>query len=39
MTLAGGWPSFYEPVSDEAIRYIKDTSHGMQRIEIPLRKL
>lgn len=29
-----GWPSFYEPVSDEAIHYIKDTSHGMQRIEI-----
>ncbi|MEG0558184.1 MAG: peptide-methionine (R)-S-oxide reductase MsrB, partial [Comamonas sp.] len=29
-----GWPSFYEPVSAEAIRYIKDTSHGMQRIEI-----
>ncbi|EJB8473376.1 peptide-methionine (R)-S-oxide reductase MsrB [Citrobacter freundii] len=29
-----GWPSFYEPVSEEVIRYIKDTSHGMQRIEI-----
>ncbi|MEG3112058.1 peptide-methionine (R)-S-oxide reductase MsrB [Pantoea sp. T14] len=29
-----GWPSFYEPVSDEAIRYIEDDSYGMQRIEI-----
>lgn len=29
-----GWPSFYEPVSDDAIRYIEDNSHGMQRIEI-----
>ena len=29
-----GWPSFYEPVSDEAIRYLTDNSHGMQRIEI-----
>ena len=28
------WPSFYEPVSEESIRYIKDFSHGMQRIEI-----
>ena len=27
-----GWPSFYEPVSEESIRYIKDLSHGMQRI-------
>lgn len=29
-----GWPSFYEPVSEEAIRYINDYSHGMQRVEI-----
>ncbi|MCS5984381.1 peptide-methionine (R)-S-oxide reductase MsrB [Klebsiella quasipneumoniae subsp. similipneumoniae] len=29
-----GWPSFYEPVSEEAIRYLDDSSHGMQRIEI-----
>ncbi|WP_411545836.1 peptide-methionine (R)-S-oxide reductase MsrB [Klebsiella pneumoniae] len=31
-----GWPSFYEPVSAEAIRYLTDNSHGMQRIEIHL---
>ncbi|CCG87428.1 peptide-methionine (R)-S-oxide reductase MsrB [Erwinia piriflorinigrans] len=29
-----GWPSFYQPFSPEAIRYIEDDSHGMQRIEI-----
>ncbi len=34
-----GWPSFYEPVSAEAIRYLTDNSHGMQRIEIRCGKL
>lgn len=29
-----GWPSFYQPVSDEAIRYLTDHSHGMERTEI-----
>lgn len=29
-----GWPSFYEPVSETAIGYIKDFSHGMERVEI-----
>ena len=29
-----GWPSFFEPVSEESIRYINDYSHGMQRVEI-----
>lgn len=29
-----GWPSFTQPVSEDAIRYINDYSHGMQRIEI-----
>jgi len=29
-----GWPSFYQPVSDDAIRYLEDDSHGMHRIEI-----
>ncbi|SFN46784.1 peptide-methionine (R)-S-oxide reductase [Izhakiella capsodis] len=29
-----GWPSFYQPVSDDAIRYLEDTSHGMLRVEI-----
>lgn len=29
-----GWPSFDAPISEEAIRYLEDNSHGMQRIEI-----
>ncbi|MFC0141802.1 peptide-methionine (R)-S-oxide reductase MsrB [Erwinia mallotivora] len=29
-----GWPSFYQPCSDEAVRYLEDDSHGMLRIEI-----
>jgi len=29
-----GWPSFFEPVSENAIRYLNDYSHGMQRTEI-----
>ncbi|WP_213993627.1 peptide-methionine (R)-S-oxide reductase MsrB [Sodalis sp. dw_96] len=29
-----GWPSFYEPVSDTAVRYLDDDSHGMHRVEI-----
>jgi peptide-methionine (R)-S-oxide reductase len=29
-----GWPSFYQPVSDDAIRYLDDNSHNMHRVEI-----
>ncbi|PIJ51634.1 peptide-methionine (R)-S-oxide reductase [Erwinia sp. OLTSP20] len=29
-----GWPSFFQPVSERAIRYLEDTSHGMRRVEI-----
>ncbi|WP_120512203.1 peptide-methionine (R)-S-oxide reductase MsrB [Photobacterium salinisoli] len=28
-----GWPSFTQPVDINAINYLMDTSHGMQRIE------
>jgi methionine-R-sulfoxide reductase len=28
-----GWPSFSQPLADDAIAYISDTSYGMQRIE------
>ena len=29
-----GWPSFYEPVSDDAVRTEIDRSHGMIRAEV-----
>ena len=29
-----GWPSFYEAVSDEALRYLDDYSLGRHRVEI-----
>jgi peptide-methionine (R)-S-oxide reductase len=29
-----GWPSFFQPVDNEAISYLRDTSHGMVRTEV-----
>lgn len=29
-----GWPSFTQPIKENAIQYYKDTSHGMIRVEI-----
>jgi peptide-methionine (R)-S-oxide reductase len=29
-----GWPSFYKPVADAAIKEERDLSHGMRRIEV-----
>lgn len=29
-----GWPSFWTPVSPDAIHSIEDNSHGMRRIEV-----
>jgi len=29
-----GWPSFWKPVSDQALRFREDLSHGMRRIEV-----
>jgi peptide-methionine (R)-S-oxide reductase len=29
-----GWPSFYEPVAEEAVAEITDSSHGMVRTEV-----
>jgi peptide-methionine (R)-S-oxide reductase len=33
-----GWPSFDKAIDDQAIRYIKDMSHGMIRTEIRCAK-
>ncbi|MCL4116334.1 UNVERIFIED_CONTAM: hypothetical protein GTU68_048725 [Idotea baltica] len=33
-----GWPSFDAPANDQAILYIEDNSHGMQRTEIRCRQ-
>jgi peptide-methionine (R)-S-oxide reductase len=29
-----GWPSFYEPVTPEAVRLVDDSSWGMKRTEV-----
>lgn len=29
-----GWPSFWEPITEDGIRQLSDTSHGMVRIEV-----
>jgi peptide-methionine (R)-S-oxide reductase len=29
-----GWPSYWQPVSEDAVIEITDTSHGMTRVEI-----
>ncbi|MCV0399100.1 MAG: peptide-methionine (R)-S-oxide reductase MsrB [Nitrosarchaeum sp.] len=33
-----GWPSFWEPISDEKIEYTSDTSYGMTRTEVNCSK-
>lgn len=29
-----GWPSYFQPVSADALRRVEDVSHGMHRIEV-----
>ena len=29
-----GWPSFYETIRPESVRYLEDNSHGMHRVEV-----
>ncbi|MEO6711817.1 MAG: peptide-methionine (R)-S-oxide reductase MsrB [Mycobacteriales bacterium] len=29
-----GWPSFYAPKAEDAVRQIVDNSHGMRRVEV-----
>lgn len=33
-----GWPSFWEPISEEKIEYVSDTSYGMVRTEVNCMK-
>jgi len=33
-----GWPSYFEPISKDAIEYHKDLSYGMSRIEVTCGK-
>ena len=33
-----GWPSFWDPVSEEKIEYVSDTSFGMVRTEVNCNK-
>ncbi|TMR92261.1 peptide-methionine (R)-S-oxide reductase MsrB [Nonomuraea basaltis] len=33
-----GWPSFFEPADSDAVRLIKDQSHGMMRTEVRCAK-
>ena len=32
-----GWPSYFEPVHEDAMEEIRDTSHGMNRTEVRCR--
>lgn len=29
-----GWPSFYKPITEDAVEEVKDTSYGMVRVEV-----
>jgi len=33
-----GWPSFWEPISEDKIEYVSDTSYGMVRTEVNCNK-
>lgn len=33
-----GWPSFWEPITDDKIEYVSDTSYGMIRTEVNCNK-
>jgi peptide-methionine (R)-S-oxide reductase len=33
-----GWPSFYQPVSEQVITEYKDATHGMVRIEVTCQR-
>jgi len=29
-----GWPSFFQPIADDHLKYVRDSSHGMVRTEL-----
>ncbi|MEX2275074.1 MAG: peptide-methionine (R)-S-oxide reductase MsrB [Actinomycetota bacterium] len=29
-----GWPSFFEPITPDAVELVEDSGHGMRRIEV-----
>ena len=33
-----GWPSFWQPISEESIEYLSDTDYGMVRTEVNCKK-
>lgn len=33
-----GWPSFFQPISEDKLRLIEDKSHGMQRVEVRCKR-
>tara|TARA_B100001248_G_C27268163_1_gene401742 strand:- start:155 stop:535 length:381 start_codon:yes stop_codon:yes gene_type:complete len=33
-----GWPSFYQPINKDCLKYIEDHSHNMLRVEVCCKK-
>ena len=33
-----GWPSFYQPINEDCLKYIEDNSHNMVRVEVCCKK-
>ena len=33
-----GWPSFYQPLNEDCLKYIEDNSHNMVRVEVCCKK-
>lgn len=33
-----GWPSFTKPLKEEALEEVRDVSHGMERVEVRVKK-
>ena len=33
-----GWPSYFSPLAEDRVQYIKDDSHGMHRVEVRCAK-